>query len=74
LLDKFKGMASVTVLDGSTCLLWDDCWHGQPIKLEYPELYSFAKKPDISLRNAASANSVTGLFNLPFSVEAFEQF
>ena len=74
MLDKFKGMASVTVLDGSTCLLWDDCWNGQPIKLEYPELYSFAKKPDISLRNAASANSVTGLFNLPFSVEAFEQF
>lgn len=28
LLDKFKGMASVSVADGSSCLLWDDCWHG----------------------------------------------
>jgi len=41
LLDKFKGMASVPVADGSSCLLWDDCWQGQPLKLTFPELYSF---------------------------------
>jgi hypothetical protein len=25
LLDKFKGMASASVPDGASCLLWDDC-------------------------------------------------
>ena len=25
LLDKFKDIASVSVADGSTCLLWEDC-------------------------------------------------
>jgi hypothetical protein len=39
-----------------------------------PELYSFAKKPDISLKNASSASSIVSLFNLPLSIEAFQQF
>lgn len=67
-------MSSVVANDGSTCLLWDDCWHGQPLKLQFPELYSFAKKPDISLRSAASVSPIANLFNLPLSIEAFEQF
>lgn len=74
LLDKFKGMASVSMADGSSCLLWDDCWNGQPFKLEFPELFSFAKKPNISLKLAADCNDLSRLFNLPLSEEAFEQF
>lgn len=74
LLDKFKGMASMAVQDGSSCLLWDDGWTGQPLKLEFPELFSFAKKPSISLKSAGSGGPVSRLFNLPLSIEAFEQF
>jgi hypothetical protein len=74
LLDKFKGMASVSVADGSSCLLWDDCWHGQPFKMEFLELFSFAKKPNISLKMAAAASEASSLFNLPLSEEAFKQF
>jgi len=44
LLDKFKGMASVMISDGQSCLLWDDLWNGHVRKLQFPELYSFAKK------------------------------
>lgn len=28
LADKFKGMATVSIADGSSCFLWDDCWRG----------------------------------------------
>jgi hypothetical protein len=74
LLDKFKGMASVAARDGSTCLLWNDCWSGQPLKLAYPELFSFAKKPLISLSSALGSLRPSVLFLLPMSVEASEQF
>ena len=29
LLEKFKGMASVLVANGKTCLFWDDVWNSQ---------------------------------------------
>jgi hypothetical protein len=60
LLDRFKGMASVSIADGSTCLLWDDCWQGQSLKLAFPELFS--------------VDSILDLFHLPLSEEAFGQF
>jgi len=44
LLDKFKGLASVNIADGSSCLLWDDMWDGRVPRFALPELYSFAKK------------------------------
>lgn len=70
LLDKFKGIATVSVKDGASCLLWEDCWMGQPLKLSFPELFSLARKPAISLQNAAAATPVSSLFSLPLSVEA----
>jgi hypothetical protein len=74
LLDKFKGMASVSVIDGASCMLWEDGWQGQPFRLALPELYSFTKKPKISIKDATAASSFTSLFNLPLSVEAYGQF
>ena len=35
LLGKYKGLASVSVANGKTCLLWDDLWNGQVRKLKY---------------------------------------
>lgn len=46
----------------------------QPLKLSFPELFSFAKKPCISLMNAVSIVPSSDSFNLPLSVEAFDQF
>jgi hypothetical protein len=73
LVDKYKGMAAARAGEGSSCLLWDDCWDGQPFKLTYPELHSFAKKKDICLANAITALETFNLFHLPLSVQAFEQ-
>lgn len=39
LLDKYKGMAVVSLQDGSTCSLWHDLWDCKIHRLEYPELY-----------------------------------
>lgn len=74
LLDKFKGMVSVSVADGASCLLWFDCWMDQPLRLSCPELFSFVKKPFLSLKCAASSSSISNLFNLPLSTEAYAQF
>ena len=74
LLDKFKGMASVQVKDGASCLFWHDCWIGQPLNLTYPELFSFASKTEISLRDVLAGNQAHRLFNLPLSTQAFDQF
>lgn len=67
-------IASVTVADGSTCLLWDDCWNGQPLKLAFPKLYSFARKRNIFLAVASSTDPVSTLFSLPLSIEVYDQF
>jgi len=73
LLDKYKGIANVTAKDGTTCLLWEDCWTGQPLKLAFLELFSFAKKPHISLSEALAINDPNNLFVLPLSEQAFLQ-
>ena len=73
-LDKFKGLASVQAKDGASCLFWDDCWVGQPLKLSFPELFYFAKRPIISCKSVFTASPHCGLFNLPLSVQAFAQF
>jgi len=66
-------MVAVSAGDGTTCLLWDDCWIGQPLRLSFPELFSFAKKPKCFVNHATSVNDPANLFNLPLSVEAFDQ-
>jgi hypothetical protein len=74
LLDKFQGIASVSVFNGQSCLLWDDLWNDQVRKLSLPELHSFAKNKSISLQKALSSATLVDLFNLPLSVQAHLQF
>lgn len=75
LLDKYKGMALASVQDGSSCLFWTDCWLGQPLSLANPELCSFAKKKEITVKQAISSSfQAEAIFNLPLSAIAFEQF
>jgi len=73
LLDTFKGMAMVTVSNGSTCKFWDDLWLNRVLKLHFPELYSFTSVPNISLRAALSVEGPHELFNLPISNIALQQ-
>jgi hypothetical protein len=68
LLDKFKGLAFIQIKDGASCLFWDDCWVGQPLKLSFPELPSFAKKTVISFKSVLAMSPPSGLFNSPISL------
>jgi len=45
----------------------------QPLKSDYPELYSFAKNKWISVHSVYHQQSINGLFGLPLSTEAFSQ-
>lgn len=73
LLDNYKGMAVVSVSNGSTCNLWSNLWEGMIPQFEFPELYSFAKQKNISVQKAKSMTNVEQLFHLPFSAQAFQQ-
>lgn len=73
ILDKYKGLSSVIVNNGKSCLLWDDLWNGKVRKLQYPELHSFAKNKSIILCRAYTTSELHELFSLTLSVEAFQQ-
>ena len=73
LLDKYKGLASVHLLDGRTCFLWWDIWEGQVCAQAYPELFSFAKLQHITVQKTLSTLSIEHLFHLPLSSEAYSQ-
>lgn len=74
LLDKFKGMDMISVQNGALCLLWDDLWFGQVPKHVFPELYSFAKKQNMTLEAAKSSSSLIQSFSLPLSTKAYQQY
>jgi len=73
LLDKYKGLASVQISDGKTCLLWWDLWDGQVCAQIYPHLLSYAKLKNISLHRISAMPSIEQLFHLPLSAEAYAQ-
>jgi len=39
LQDDYKGMAMVSVKDGSTCFLWHDLWGGSVCSQTYPDFF-----------------------------------
>jgi len=42
--------------------------------LSFLELHSFAKKPALTLKNAIGSDPLSEVFNLPLSVQAFQQY
>jgi len=62
----------IHVSDGATCLFWEDLWNSRVPRLSYPELFSFAKDPLVSL-NSEALHQLTelaqGLSDLPISSE-----
>jgi len=67
-------MASLTVKDGRTSLLWEDLWDDSIPKWQFPHLYSFAKKKYITISEAKNTHHFHNLFQLPLSKEAFTQY
>jgi hypothetical protein len=73
LLDKFKGMASVRVGDGSTIIFWQDRWNEMIPAQSFPELHSFAINKEITFQRATDHHELIQNFTLPLSTQAFQQ-
>jgi hypothetical protein len=73
LLDSYKGLAMVNIHDGVSCKFWDDLWMNIVPKFQFPELFSFVKRPQISVRKAYEADGPGALFHLPLSGVALLQ-
>ena len=73
LLNSFKGMALVVIRNGQSCFFLEDLWGGRVLKLDFPELFSFARNKLLTLGIAKNLKSQQ-LFHLPLSVEAFQQY
>jgi hypothetical protein len=68
-------MARVSVRNGATCFLWQDLWADQQLEQAYPEMhYYYARNKSLSVRDACEIPESHELFDLPFSVEAFQQY
>jgi hypothetical protein len=74
LLESFKGMASVTIGDGSTCLFWMDVQQGTPLNTHWPHLFSFVKDDHISAHQFLTAVDKSKFFHIPLSVEAHDHY
>jgi hypothetical protein len=67
-------MAIVSIQSGASCLFWDDLWLGQIPKHAFPELYSFAKNPNMTVEATKASQSLIQNFHLALSTEAYQQF
>jgi hypothetical protein len=75
LVDVYKGMASSRPLSGSSVHLWEDMWDDILPKLNFPELFSFARNKSITLQKAVSLQAqLHRIFHIPLSEEAFTQY
>lgn len=61
----YKGLAQAQVNDGASVLFWHDSWNSVILTQQCPKLFSFAKKPDITVQNPLLAEQLTDLFHLP---------
>lgn len=71
--DKFKSLAQVQVNNGRSCFFWEDLWGRAPLSQLFPELFSFAKKKQITFAASLTQVPIHGLFHLPLSQQAHSQ-
>jgi hypothetical protein len=58
--------------NGNSVVFWLEEWNGTILKLRFPQLFSFVKKPKISL-NFMVNNELSRIFSLPLSGQATDQ-
>jgi len=73
-LVPFKGLASITVSECSSCFFWEDVWNSNLLGSLLPELFSFAKSIYITVQYFVATEDKSELFYLPLSTQAYDQF
>jgi hypothetical protein len=78
LVDNFRGVAAVTLGMGDTFLFWEDNWmvngSARPMKLRFPQLFSYVLNTQISARDVYMEEDLEDLFYRPLSQLAYQQF
>jgi hypothetical protein len=74
LVQDYKGLAAPTIGDGRTILFWKDMWNRGTPAHQYPELFSFACNSKLTVKEAIQKEHLIEIFQLPLSVQAYEQF
>jgi hypothetical protein len=67
LLDSYKGLAMVSVQNGTSCFFWLDLWNGQVLQQIFPELFSNCRDDKVSVQTVKSTAALSTLFHLPLS-------
>jgi hypothetical protein len=73
LLNTFKGIAQVKLGTGDTILFWSDMWNGRIMKISFAQLYSFALKENIIVKEVIEQDNLQDIFHLPLFEETYEQ-
>jgi hypothetical protein len=72
LFDKFQAFSICNPSRGNTDLFWTGTWVGEKLKVTYPQLFSFTRKPKCSIRYFID-QEVERIFRLPLSSQVAKQ-
>jgi hypothetical protein len=70
----FRGIASCTIGSGKSALFWKDDWNKGIMQEKYPCLFSYVQHEDISVADFCTSHSISDMFQLPLSPEAFSEW
>lgn len=67
----YRGVARCTLGNGSTVTFWEDLWSETVLAVQYPRLFSYARKKDISVLEMMMQEDLNEVFFLPLSTQAY---
>jgi hypothetical protein len=75
LVEDYRSVSRCRIGNGQSVLFWKDFWvNGELLCDKYPRLFSYCLNEDISVATFASSQDAAGIFALPLSVEAYQEF
>ena len=73
LMPVYRGVAKVQIGAGDTVLFWKDDWNNSILSDTYPRAFSYTSDEDTSVRKVLSITHLNQAFELPLSVQDFEE-
>jgi hypothetical protein len=70
----FRGIASPIAGDDLSFVIWQDVWNNMILKMEFPSLYSFARRKNCSLAQFMQHQNLLDNFQSPLSSDAQGKF
>ena len=67
-------MARCNLGDGKSALFWEDLWHSNLIRGNFPHLFYFVINPQASVHQIVNEVYIEDLFHFPLTTQAHEEF